>query len=114
MRECCAEGTSRATAPMVASALPELARGDARTLGHRGHLRPHNVGIDGGLSHPRAEAAVASGDHVFPAHQLRVTADALCDELGMLDEVRLRFDHAGNEKLAFGQFPRFEKLPLVR
>src|SRR6476661_500577 len=82
------------------SVLPELAGGDASAFGHRGHLRPDDVGIDRGLSDPCAEAAVAPGDHVFPADKLRVTADALRDQLRMLDEVGFRFDHTGNQQLA--------------
>ena len=84
-----------------------------RALGHRGHLRPYDVGIDRGLTYPRAEAAVASGDHVFPADKVGVTADALRDELGMLDEVRFRFDDARNEQLAVGQLESLEQFPLV-
>src|ERR1700720_102387 len=36
---------------------PELARGDACAFGHRRHLRPHDVRIDGRLPDPGAEAA---------------------------------------------------------
>src|SRR5450631_3640994 len=32
----------------------------------------------------------------------------------MLDEVRFRFDDAGNQELAFGELERLEKFPLVR
>src|SRR5258705_4389927 len=91
------------------SVLPELAGGDARTLGHRGHLRPHDVRIDRGLPHPRTEAAVAPGDHILPSDKVRVPADALRDELGMLDEVRFGFDDARNEQLAVGQLECLEE-----
>src|SRR5438034_8491425 len=73
---------------------PEFARGDARTFGHRRHLRPHNVRIDGRLPDPGAEAAVAPGHDVLATDELRVTPDPLRDELGVLDEVGFRLDHA--------------------
>src|SRR6185312_14322993 len=94
--------TTRASAPGGAicasarrrSALPEAPRRDRRTLGHRRELRPDDIGIDRRLADPCAVAAVAAGHHVLATDALGVAADALGDELGMLDEVRLRFDDA--------------------
>src|SRR6478609_7210544 len=99
---------------MTASLLPELARRDSRTFGQRGHFRPDDVGIDGGLAHPRAVAAIAAGHHVLAADEVSVAADPLRDQLRMLDEVRFRLDDTRNQHLAFGQLDRFEQLPLVR
>src|SRR5439155_5272302 len=82
---------------------PELARGDTRAFGHRRHLRPHDVGIDGRLPDPGAEAAIASGHDVLATDELRVTSDPLRDELGVLDEVGFRLDHAGDEHLSIRQ-----------
>src|SRR6187551_1563638 len=98
---------------MTALLLPELARRDSRTFGQRGHLRPDDVGIDGGLAYPRAVAAIAAGHHVLAADEICVAADALRDQLRMLDEVRLRFDDTGDQHLAFGQLDRLDQLPLV-
>src|SRR5205823_3336269 len=93
-----APGTSEATILYDrGGAAPELLARDARPFGHRGQLAPHDIGIDGGLADPRAVAAVGTEHHVLPAHQVRVAADALRDELRVLDEVRLRFEHAGNQ-----------------
>jgi hypothetical protein len=53
---------------------PELLRRDPRTLRHRSHFCPHDVGIDGRLPDPGAEAAVAAGHHVLAADELRTIA----------------------------------------
>src|ERR1700687_3288910 len=71
----------------ASSSAPELARGDARAFGHRRHLRPHDVRIDGRLPDPGAEAAVAPGHDVLAADELRVTPDPLRGGIGGLDEV---------------------------
>src|SRR5262249_25044188 len=94
--------------------LEEFPGGDARALGHRGHLRPHHLRRDRRLPDRRAESAVAAGDHVLAPDQLRVTGNALRDEIRMLDEVRLRLDDAGDQELAFGKLDGLEELPLVR
>ncbi len=47
------------------------------------------------------------------ADQLGVAADALRDQLGMLDEIRFRFDHAGDQHLAVGQLHPLEQCPFV-
>ena len=79
----------------------------------RRHLRPHHVGIDRGLSDPGAVAAIAAGDDVLAADELRVAPDALRDQFRMLDEIRLGFDDAGNEHLARGQLDALEQRPFV-
>src|SRR5437016_3743347 len=98
----------------ASSMLPEFLRCDASAFGHRRHLGPYDIRIDRRLPDPGAEAAVASGHHVFPSDEPRVAADALRDELGMLDEVGLRFDDPRDENLALRQLDLFEQRPLVR
>ena len=44
------------------------------------------------------EAAIAAGDHALAADDLGVADDALGDQLGMLDEVRRRIEHAGDDQ----------------
>src|SRR5262245_1000803 len=67
--------------------LPEVARGAPRALSHAGELGPHDVWDDGGLTHPRAEAAVRARDDVLATDQSRVATDALGDQIGVFDEV---------------------------
>jgi hypothetical protein len=64
-----------------------LFRGQPCTLGHRRQFRPHNVGIDGSLANPGAEAAIASSDDVVTSDEVEVAGDALRDQLWVLDEV---------------------------
>src|SRR6185312_16153229 len=75
-------------AVVIGVSVPELLGGDARAFRHRRHLRPYHIGIDGGLANPGAVAAIAAGDHVFAPDQLGIAANALRNQLGMLDEVR--------------------------
>ena len=82
--------------------------GNARAFGHRRHLGPDHIGIDRGLADPGTIAAIAAGDDILAADQLGVAADALRDQFGMLDEVRLRFDHAGDQHLAGRQLHGLE------
>src|SRR5690606_7641897 len=101
----------RADAP---ASLPELFRGEPGALGHRRELGPDDIRIDGGLADPGPVAAVAARDDVLAPDQLCVAADALGDQLGMLDEVRLRFEHAGDQHLALRQLDRLKHRPFVR
>src|SRR5262245_6709784 len=94
--------------------LPELPRRAARALGHAGELRPGDVGIDGGLADPRAEAAIGPGHHVLAADQPRVAADALGDQVRVLDEVGRGVEHARDEDLARGELHALEQPPLGR
>ena len=74
--------------------LPELPRRAPRPLGHAGELRPHDVGDDRRLPHPGAEATVGPADDVLASDQLRVAADALGNQVRVLDEIRRRVQHA--------------------
>ena len=88
---------------------PELLAGDPRALGHRRELGPHHVGIDRGLADPGAVAAIAAGDHVLAADEFGVAADALRDQLRMLDEVRLRIrSRRESAPCRSGSFTRLE------
>src|SRR4029450_1059334 len=96
------------------STSPELPRRDARAFRHRRHLRPYDIRVDRGLSDPGAEAAIASRHHVLAPDELRVAADALRNQLRMLDEVRFRFDDADDQRLVRGELDLFEKRPFMR
>src|SRR5258708_11369827 len=85
---------------------PEFFRGDSRALDHRRHFRPHHVRVHRRLADPGAVAAVASGDDVLASDELRVAPDSLGDELRVLDEIGLRFEHTGDQHLALGQLHR--------
>src|SRR3569832_524962 len=87
---------------------PELLRRQPRAFRHRGELGKHHLRIDRGLSDPGAVAAIRSGNDVLAPDQLGVAADALRDQLRMLDEIRFGFEHAGDQYLALRQFHRFE------
>ena len=77
-------------------------------------LGEYDIGIDRRLSDPGAIAAIAAGNDVFAPHQLGITANALRNQFRMLDEIRFRFDDAGDQHLAVRQFHLFEQRPLVR
>ena len=51
--------------------LPQLARGEPGALDEAGELGTDDVGIDGGLAHPRPEAAVRPGDDPLSADEPR-------------------------------------------
>ena len=93
--------------------MPEFARGEAGAFRHGREFRPNDGGIDRGLTNPGAVAAIAAGDDVLASDEPGVTRDPLRDQLGMLDEVRFRFEHAGDEDLAFGQADALEKRPFM-
>src|SRR2546423_11783426 len=78
------ESTDRKT---FATAPPEFPRGNARAFRHGGELRKDHVGIHRGLSDPGAVAAIRAGKYVLAADQPRIAADALRNELRVLDEV---------------------------
>src|SRR5262245_26400720 len=103
-----------ATASSRADLVPKFPGREPRAFGERGELRPDHVGVDRGLSHPGAIAAIAAGDDVLAPHPPRVASDALRHQFRVLDEVRLGFDDAGNEHLAGGQLDALEQRPLVR
>src|SRR6266567_9509210 len=60
-----------------------------------------------------AEAAVDAGHDVVTADEVRVSLDALRDELRMLDVVGLAFDDAWYQHFAFRHLDRFKHGPLM-
>src|SRR4051812_8928252 len=92
--------TLGADAGLIDALPPEFARGEARALSEARKLCPDHTGIDGGLADPGAVATVASSNDVVAAHEPRIAADALGDQLWVLDKVGLRFDHAGDQYFA--------------
>src|SRR4029079_7192554 len=61
-----------------------------------------------------AEAAIAAGDYILSADQIGVARDALRNQLGMLDEIRFRLDHARYQDLAIRQLYALEDSPFMR
>ena len=59
--------------------LPELLRRQPRAFGERSELGPGDLGLDQRHADEGAKAAVAAGDHVLPADELRKLHDALGD-----------------------------------
>ena len=59
------------------------------------------------------EAAIGAGDDVLLPDRTGKAADALGDQLGMLDDVRGMGDDPGNERLALGQFDALPNPPFV-
>jgi len=83
-------------------------------LGHRRQFGPHNVGIDGCLADPGAEATIAGGDDVVTADEVGVAGDALRDQLRVLNEIRFRLDDPGNNDLALRQLDLLEQGLFMR
>src|SRR5262245_65068199 len=81
--------SARGSSKLISYSLfPELARRKRRTIRHGLELGEHNIGIHRGLPDPGAEAAVTAGDDIFSADQIGIAANALRDQLGMLDKIR--------------------------
>ena len=62
---------------------------------------------------PLREPAVGAADDALSADELREAHEALRDELGVLDDVRVVGDDAGDEHLALGQLDVLPEPPLV-
>src|SRR5215469_6834213 len=92
---------------------PEFARREPGAFGEAGEFRPHDARIDRRLADPGAIAAITAGDDVLTADKPRITADALRDQLRVLDEIGLRFNHPGYQHLAFRQFHILENPPFM-
>ena len=80
--------------------------GDPRALGHRCELQIRDVRIDRPEARESAEAAVAAGDHALAADQSANRQIRSATSSRMLDVVRRRADHAGNQDLVFGDLLR--------
>ena len=91
-----------------------LGRPPGRAFGKTGELRPDDAGINRGLANPGTVAAIASGDDVFAPHEPGIAADALRDQLRVLNKVGLRLDHARDQHFALGQFHILENRPFMR
>src|SRR5262245_25583369 len=94
-------------APLKGSARrssPEPTGRDLRTLAKGPELQPRDPGIDSRIADESAEAAIGAGDHVLLADDLRILLEALRHEPRMLDDVGEGVDHAGDQRLAVGQF----------
>src|SRR5581483_7933128 len=82
----------------VALPAPQLARGDVGALAAGLELGPYHVVGDQLVAGEGAEAAVARGDDpAAVADGIDRLADAVGDDLRMLDEVGRGVDHAGNQ-----------------
>ena len=101
-------------APPRLSYSPQAAAGELGAFDQRAQLQIRDVGIHRAEAGERAETAVAAGDHALAADEVGVAADPLGDQLRMLDVVRRRADHAGNEDLVLGDLLLPEHRPLVR
>src|ERR1700689_4342539 len=74
---------------LTSGPFPQALGRDLRAFGERRELGPHHGGMHlGREAGPRGEPAVGAGDDVLPADQAGVLADAVGDQLGMLDVVR--------------------------
>src|SRR5215467_5119201 len=87
---------------------PEFARRESGAFGETGEFRPHDARIDRRLPDPGAVAAITAGNDVLTANESRITADALRDQLGVLDEISLRLNHARDQHLSLRQFDILE------
>src|SRR3990172_2438816 len=78
---------------------PQLLTSDARTLHHRGQLRPSHLFVP----HAGADAAVGAGLDVLAANALGVAHQPLGHQFGMLDEVGRVGDDARHQHPALRQ-----------
>ena len=90
-----------------------MAGGDGGAVCHGLEFGEDDIRIDRRLADPGAVAAIAASDHVFSADKFGITPDTLRNQLGVLDEIRFRFDDPRNQHLAVGQFHRLKQCPLV-
>src|SRR5262249_21451258 len=97
-------GTSISSVVIGGPLSPELLRGEARAFRHGLELGPRDLGLHL-VDRPREgrEAAIGPGDHALAPHDLRVADEALRDQLGVLDEVGRRVEHARNDHAIVGQ-----------
>ena len=65
--------------------------GDTSAFSECREFRPDNVRIDGGLSDPSSVSAIAAGNYVLPSNQFRVIADAIGNQLRVLDKIRFGY-----------------------
>src|SRR5260370_35684464 len=66
----------------------QFLRRDPRALGERLELCPHDAGVDLPCVREIRKTAVRAGDHVLTADHLGETADALRNQLRVLDQHR--------------------------
>src|SRR5205823_208755 len=80
------------------SSIPEALAGQFGAFGEGVELGPHHTRIDlGPVGRLRREAAVGASQDVLAADELRVAANALRDELRMLDKVVAVGDHTRDQ-----------------
>ena len=60
-----------------------------------------------------AHTAVRAGDHVLPAHGLRILHDPASNHFRMLQHIGLVGYHTGDHRLARGKLHIFPSLPFV-
>src|SRR5438445_7122140 len=108
-------GTSISSGIMVGlPSPPELFGSQPRALGHRLELGPGDLGLDlVDRSREGREPAVGARHHALAPDDLRVAHEPLGDQLGMLDEVGRRVEHAGNDEPVVRQLHVLEHDPLV-
>src|SRR2546427_2297028 len=108
-------GTSISSRITGASTLaPELSGGQARALGHRLELRPGDLRLDlvDGAREGR-EPTIGARDHALASDHLRVADQTLGDQLGVLDEVGRRVQHARDDHPVVRQADLAEHDPFV-
>src|SRR4030095_8240031 len=88
--------------------LPKLPPGDRGPVRERLQLRPRELRVDAA-----AEPTVGAGNDRIASDEASEAADAIGDELGMLDDVGGVADDAGDEDLAGRQLDVFPDSPLV-
>lgn len=80
-----------------------------RPFGQCLELRPNDTRMHFSvIGRLRGEAAIDTRSDVLPSDPMRITQQALGDELRVLNDVACMRDHAGAEHLVFGQAQPFE------
>src|SRR6516162_10975307 len=95
------------------SPTPQLLCRQPRPFAQCGELGPYDGRMHFARGREAGKAAIGAGDDILAPGGLREPRDALCDRLGMLDEIRAVCDDAGDKNLAFRQCYILPHPPLV-
>src|SRR5207253_3242724 len=99
-------------------AAPKPLRRNRRPLDHRTQLFERDVRVELAVTGKGAKAAIAAGDHPLAPDDVGELADALGDELGMLDIIGRGIEHSRYQDLVVGQpglppYRPFMRMPRV-
>src|SRR5271168_3814352 len=92
---------------------PQFLGREARALGERCQLGPHDARVNLARGGKAGKAAIGAGDHILAPDDSGKAADPLGNGLRMLDEIGGMGDDARDQQLAFRQFDILPDAPFV-